>query len=83
QICVQGGECELLEVSMVYGSSVSRFNERKRVVQDEDMGPLVATEMTRCSQSTRCVRFAAAAAGSEERGGMSVGGVVALGRGVG
>ncbi|KAG1243579.1 hypothetical protein G6F68_015773 [Rhizopus microsporus] len=69
-ICDQGGECELQDVSMGYGRSVSRFNERKRVVPDEDMGPLVATEMTRCIQCTRCVRFTADVAGTYELGGM-------------
>ena len=69
-ICDQGGECELQDVSLGYGRSVSRFNERKRVVVDEDMGPLVATEMTRCIQCTRCVRFTADVAGTYELGGM-------------
>ncbi|KAG0925769.1 hypothetical protein G6F31_018625 [Rhizopus arrhizus] len=69
-ICDQGGECELQDVSLGYGRSVSRFNERKRVVPDEDMGPLVATEMTRCIQCTRCVRFTADVAGTYELGGM-------------
>ena len=69
-ICDQGGECELQDVSLGYGRSVSRFNERKRVVADEDMGPLVATEMTRCIQCTRCVRFTAEVAGTYELGGM-------------
>ncbi|MCL7714114.1 NADH-quinone oxidoreductase subunit NuoG [Stenotrophomonas mori] len=69
-ICDQGGECELQDVSLGYGRSVSRFNERKRVVADEDMGPLVATEMTRCIQCTRCVRFTADIAGTYELGGM-------------
>lgn len=72
-ICDQGGECELQDVSLGYGRSVSRFNERKRVVVDEDMGPLVATEMTRCIQCTRCVRFTAEVAGTYELGGMSRG----------
>ncbi|MBD9534726.1 NADH-quinone oxidoreductase subunit NuoG [Stenotrophomonas sp. STM01] len=72
-ICDQGGECELQDVSLGYGRSVSRFNERKRVVADEDMGPLVATEMTRCIQCTRCVRFTAEVAGTYELGGMSRG----------
>lgn len=49
---------------------MSRFNERKRVVPDEDIGPLVATEMTRCIQCTRCVRFTADIAGTYELGGM-------------
>lgn len=69
-ICDQGGECELQDLSMGYGRSVSRFAERKRVVPDEDMGPLVATEMTRCIQCTRCVRFTAEIAGTYELGGM-------------
>ena len=69
-VCDQGGECELQDVSLGYGRSVSRFNERKRVVADEDMGPLVATEMTRCIQCTRCVRFTAEVAGTYELGGM-------------
>ena len=69
-ICDQGGECELQDVSLGYGRSVSRFNERKRVVPDEDLGPLVATEMTRCIQCTRCVRFTAEVAGTYELGGM-------------
>jgi len=69
-ICDQGGECELQDVSMGYGRSVSRYVERKRVVADEDLGPLVATEMTRCIHCTRCVRFTADVAGTYELGGM-------------
>src|SRR5690606_20326750 len=69
-ICDQGGECELQDLSLGYGRSVSRFNERKRVVPDEDLGPLVATEMTRCIQCTRCIRFTAEVAGTYELGGM-------------
>ncbi|KAB8196912.1 NADH-quinone oxidoreductase subunit G [Lysobacter maris] len=72
-ICDQGGECELQDLSMGYGRSVSRFVERKRVVPDEDIGPLVATEMTRCIQCTRCVRFTAEIAGTYELGGMNRG----------
>jgi len=69
-ICDQGGECELQDLSLGYGRSVSRFNERKRIVPDEDLGPLVATEMTRCIQCTRCIRFTAEVAGTYELGGM-------------
>jgi NADH-quinone oxidoreductase subunit G len=72
-ICDQGGECELQDVSLGYGRSVSRYNERKRTVSDEDLGPLVATEMTRCIQCTRCVRFTTEIAGTYELGGMSRG----------
>jgi NADH-quinone oxidoreductase subunit G len=69
-ICDQGGECELQDLSLGYGRSVSRFAERKRVVADEDLGPLVATDMTRCIHCTRCVRFTAEVAGTYELGGM-------------
>ena len=70
-ICDQGGECELQDVSMGYGRSVSRFTERKRTVADENIGPLVATEMTRCIHCTRCVRFVGEVAGTYELGDMS------------
>jgi NADH-quinone oxidoreductase subunit G len=72
-VCDQGGECELQDLSLGYGRSVSRFVERKRVVADEDMGPLVATDMTRCIQCTRCIRFTADIAGTYELGGMQRG----------
>ncbi len=67
-ICDQGGECELQDVAMGYGGDVSRFSEGKRVVADPDLGPLVATDMTRCIHCTRCVRFGAEIAGIREMG---------------
>lgn len=59
-ICDQGGECDLQDQSMVYGSDRSRFLEPtgKRAVEDKNFGPLVKTVMTRCIHCTRCVRFA-------------------------
>ncbi|UXI69733.1 NADH-quinone oxidoreductase subunit NuoG [Tahibacter amnicola] len=82
-ICDQGGECELQDVSMGYGRSVSRFVERKRAVADEDIGPLIATEMTRCIQCTRCVRFVGEVAGTYELGGMGRGENLEIGTYVG
>ncbi len=67
-ICDQGGECELQDVAMGYGGDFSRYSEGKRVVQDEDLGPLIATDMTRCIHCTRCVRFGAEIAGVREMG---------------
>jgi len=67
-ICDQGGECELQDLAMGYGRSVSRFTERKRVVKDHDIGPLVQTDLTRCIQCTRCVRFLDEIAGTNELG---------------
>jgi len=67
-ICDQGGECELQDVALGYGRDVSRFVEQKRVVQDKDIGPLIATDLTRCIHCTRCVRFGAEIAGVRELG---------------
>ncbi len=72
-ICDQGGECELQDLSMGYGRSVSRFTERKRVVKDKNIGPLVATDMTRCIHCTRCVRFLEEIAGTAELGAVGRG----------
>jgi NADH-quinone oxidoreductase subunit G len=67
-ICDQGGECELQDLAMGFGRDISRFTERKRVVKDKDLGPLVSTDMTRCIHCTRCVRFTAEIAGMQELG---------------
>ncbi len=68
-ICDQGGECELQDVAVEYGSDVSCFSEGKRIVADNDIGPLIQTDMTRCIHCTRCVRFGAEIAGMMEMGG--------------
>ncbi len=67
-VCDQGGECELQDLAVGYGRDVSRFQEAKRIVADKDIGPLIATEMTRCIHCTRCVRF-----------GQEIGGIMELG----
>lgn len=67
-ICDQGGECELQDLSLGYGQDISRFTEGKRVVKDKDIGPLIATDMTRCIHCTRCVRFGHEIAGLRELG---------------
>ncbi|XP_067928049.1 NADH-ubiquinone oxidoreductase 75 kDa subunit, mitochondrial-like [Watersipora subatra] len=71
-ICDQGGECDLQDQSMAFGSDKSRFIDNeytgKRAVEDKDIGPLVKTIMTRCIQCTRCVRFASEVAGVEDLG---------------
>jgi len=82
-ICDQGGECELQDLSMGYGRSVSRFVEKKRTIPDEDLGPLVETEMTRCIQCTRCVRVMSEVAGTYELGGMERGERLQIGTYVG
>jgi NADH-quinone oxidoreductase subunit G len=67
-ICDQGGECELQDLAVGFGRDLSRYHERKRSVQDENLGPLIATDMTRCIQCTRCVRFTQEIAGYQELG---------------
>ena len=67
-VCDQGGECPLQDQAMGYGNDDSRFDERKRAVASRDIGPLVATEMTRCIHCTRCVRFGDEVAGMMEMG---------------
>jgi len=67
-ICDQGGECTLQDLAVGYGASSSRYQEIKRVVREKDLGPLIATDMTRCIHCTRCIRF-----------GQEIGGVMELG----
>jgi NADH-quinone oxidoreductase subunit G len=67
-ICDQGGECELQDLAIGFGRDISRYTERKRSVQDENLGPLIATDMTRCIHCTRCIRFTEEIAGIQELG---------------
>merc|ERR1712142_1447020 len=82
-ICDQGGECDLQDQSMVFGTDRSRFTDieftGKRAVEDKNVGPLIKTIMTRCIHCTRCIRFASEIAGVDDLGttgrgsGMQVG----------
>ncbi|XP_041981795.1 NADH-ubiquinone oxidoreductase 75 kDa subunit, mitochondrial [Aricia agestis] len=71
-ICDQGGECDLQDQSMAFGSDKSRFTDihfsGKRAVEDKDVGPLIKTIMTRCIHCTRCIRFASEVAGVDDFG---------------
>jgi len=67
-ICDQGGECELQDQALGFGRGISRYSERKRVVKDKDIGPLVSTDMTRCIHCTRCVRFGEEVTGLQQLG---------------
>ncbi|MDD9912109.1 MAG: NADH-quinone oxidoreductase subunit NuoG [Alphaproteobacteria bacterium] len=73
-ICDQGGECELQDQAVAFGSDRSQFQEMKRAVDDKEIGAKIKTVMTRCIHCMRCVRFATEIAGVEEFG--------ATGRGV-
>ncbi len=67
-ICDQGGECDLQDIAVAYGASGSRYAEEKRVVFNKNIGPLISTDMTRCIQCTRCVRFLKEVGGMQELG---------------
>jgi NADH-quinone oxidoreductase subunit G len=67
-VCDEGGECQLQDLAVGYGASSSRYQETKRSVPNKFLGPLIATEMTRCIQCTRCVRFGVEIAGVMELG---------------
>lgn len=59
-ICDQAGECDLQDISWVFGTDKGRFYEEKKRAIDNfsQNGPLIKTMMTRCIHCTRCVRFA-------------------------
>ncbi|MBI4937438.1 MAG: NADH-quinone oxidoreductase subunit G [Nitrosomonadales bacterium] len=68
-VCDQGGECQLQDIAVGYGTGASRYREEKRVVLHKNIGPLVSTEeMSRCINCTRCVRFCQEIAGQMEMG---------------
>ena len=67
-ICDQGGECDLQDQSLYFGISKKRFYNFKRIVTDKNIGTIVKTVMTRCIHCTRCVRFSAEVAGTEDLG---------------
>ena len=55
-VCDQGGKCDLQDFSHQY-TATSRFAETKRVFQKEYFSPLIETQMNRCVQCLRCVRY--------------------------
>ena len=67
-ICDQGGECDLQDITLNYGSDRSRFFEFKRGVEDKECGPIIKTIMTRCIHCTRCIRFISEIAGLDALG---------------
>jgi len=67
-ICDQGGECDLQDQLLFFGSDSSRYFKYKRGVQDKNCSLLVKTIMTRCIHCTRCVRFLTEVAGDTNLG---------------
>ena len=56
-VCDQGGRCDLQDFSHQYTATGSRFAETKRIFQKEYFSPLIETQMNRCVQCLRCVRY--------------------------
>ena len=52
-VCDQGGDCKLQDYAVEYGASKGRYADKKRVVNDYELGPFVTTSMTRCIHCTR------------------------------
>jgi NADH dehydrogenase (ubiquinone) Fe-S protein 1 len=54
-VCDQGGECDLQDQAMAFGSDRSRFTDSmfdgKRATEDKDLGPIIKTTMNRCVMS--------------------------------
>ena len=72
-ICDQGGECELQDLAYLYGKNSSRFDIQKQTKPNDNLGPLISTDMSRCIMCTRCVRFGTEVAGLPEIGTMGRG----------
>ena len=56
-VCDQGGKCDFQDFSHQYTATTSRFVETKRIFQKEYFSPLIETQMNRCVQCLRCVRY--------------------------
>jgi NADH-quinone oxidoreductase chain G len=78
-ICDQGGECDLQDEALVFGTDRGRFIDIKRSVEDKELGPIVKTIMTRCIHCTRCIRFTKEVAGIPILGTMGRGGDTEIG----
>ena len=78
-ICDQGGECDLQEISLRFGSDRGRMYFAKRSVNDKETGPIIKAIMTRCIHCTRCIRFVLDIAGVETLGSFGRGEVTEIG----
>ena len=78
-ICDQGGECDLQDETLQFGSDRSRFYEFKRSVEDKEVGPIIKTIMTRCIHCTRCVRFNSEISGADFFGTLNRGTATEIG----
>jgi NADH-quinone oxidoreductase chain G len=78
-ICDQGGECDLQDLTINYGSVYSKFNFNKVGVEDKNLSVFIKTIMTRCIHCTRCVRFSSEIAGLQFFGTLNRGNFTEIG----
>lgn len=78
-ICDQGGECDLQDITKIYGSDRGRFYEYKRSVLDKNFGPLIKTSMNRCIHCSRCVRYITEVCGVSDLSMLGRGGTMEVG----
>jgi len=56
-ICDQGGECDLQDQTLLFGSDKGRFYEMKKITINKECNFFIKLIMTRCIHCTRCIRF--------------------------
>jgi NADH dehydrogenase (ubiquinone) Fe-S protein 1 len=65
-VCDQGGECDLQDQTIVFGTDRGRFYEDfKRATVDKNYGPLIKIILNRCIHCSRCIRFLWELAGND------------------
>lgn len=79
-VCDEGGECHLQDMTVMTGHTYRRYVYPKRTFQNQDLGPFINHEMSRCIQCYRCVRFYADYAGGDDLVAMGIRNRVYFGR---
>ncbi len=79
-VCDEGGECHLQDMTVMTGHSRRRYRGAKRTFINQDLGPFVNHEMSRCIQCYRCVRFYGDYAGGGDLAAFSLRSQVYFGR---
>jgi len=75
-VCDRGGECDLQDLTELYGCTTSRYVEDKQVRPDAMLTPFLHMNYKRCILCKRCVRYCEEVSGSNllkvnERGAWS------------
>src|SRR5690606_16032548 len=64
-ICDRGGECDLQDQALLFGSDRGRFYEStKRAIENKNYSTLIKFSLNRCIQCSRCTRFLSDVSGS-------------------